>query len=73
MLNGHAWRSSDRLICLPTTDFLLSSLARHAAWAAGEAPDSLERPLRPLFPEVRVRAQDELAANGAYPCLVCDS
>jgi PAS domain-containing protein len=67
MLNPHAWRTSVELICLPTTDVLFSSLARHAALAAGEAPDSLERALRPLFPEVRVRVQDGLAAMGPIP------
>jgi len=64
MLNQLAWPTSVKLICLPTTDVLFSSLARHAALAAGEAPDSLECALRPLFPEVRVRVQDGLAAMG---------
>ena len=67
MLTRHAWRTSVKLICLPTTDVLFSSLARHAALGAGEAPDSLERALRPLFPEVRVRVQEELAAMGPIP------
>jgi hypothetical protein len=67
MLDQHAWQTSAKLICLPTTDVLFSSLARHAASAAGEAPDSLERALRPLFPEVRVRVQDGLAAMGPIP------
>jgi PAS domain-containing protein len=67
VLNRHASRTSVKLICLPTTDVLFSSLARHAALAAGEAPDSLERALRPLFPEVRVRVQDGLAAMGPIP------
>jgi PAS domain-containing protein len=67
MLYGHAWRTSAELICLPTNDVLFNSLARHAASAAGEGPGSLERALRPLFPEVRVRVQDGLAAMGPIP------
>jgi PAS domain-containing protein len=67
MLTRHALGTSVKLICLPTTDVLFSSLARHAASSAGEAPDLLERALRSLFPEVRVRVQDGLAALGPIP------
>jgi PAS domain-containing protein len=67
MLSRHARPTPVQLICLPTTDFLFSSLARHAALAAGDAPDSLERALRPVFPEAQVRVQEELAAMGPVP------
>ena len=67
MLDPHEWSTPIRLVCLPTPDVLFGSLVRHAAVAAGESPDSLERALRPVFPDVQVRVQHELAAIGPVP------
>jgi PAS domain S-box-containing protein len=54
-----------RLISRPGEDLALKLFANRALAERASSPESLQGLLRPLFPEVRARAQHELAAVGS--------
>jgi hypothetical protein len=54
-----------RLVTIPTDDAALRQFANRALAAHARTPNAIERLLRPLFPEVRARPQNNLAAVGS--------